>query len=439
MSQARDVAARVVSRVLSDDAYVAPALDAELGRAKLSDPRDVGLATELAYGVLRTLGFLDETARRLSTRGKIFSEPLAQAHLYAGLYTLAFLDRVPPFAAVSESVDGVRRAVGDKPSKFANALLRGFAREIESGGRPTMEDAIVRSIPPWLRARLDATLGKDAARAYLAAGPVPPPLGLAVRHGEDRAVWAERLTAAGGRVSLGQLSPRALLLDGAGDPRKLGGHEQAFIVQEEGAQVVALALGARPGERVLDACAGRGNKTWLLAHEIGTGGRVVAADLYPSKLQALAARLQGGATIESHAVDWTIGAGDVGAGFDRVLVDAPCSGVGTLRRRPEIALHRTAEDVADLVKTQVAVLTHAAACAKDGGRIVYAVCSVLREESEEVVRAAIAGARGVTLEPAPFDAPELGPRFAAASELRLMPHVDGTDGYFIASFVARRR
>ncbi len=439
MSQARDVAARVVSRVLSDGAYVAPVLDTELVRAKLSDPRDVGLATELSYGVVRTLGFLDETARRLSSRGKIFSEPLARAHLYAGLYTLAFLDRVPAFAAVSESVDGVRRAVGDKPSKFANALLRGYAREVEAGGRTSLESAIVLSTPRWLRARLDATLGAEAAEAYLAAGPLPPALALAVRRGEDRAAWAERLVSEGVRVKLGELSPRALLIEGAGDPRKLSGHEQAFIVQEEGAQVVALALGARPGERVLDACAGRGNKTWLLAHEIGTGGRVVAADLYPNKLQALALRLNGGAPVEPHAVDWTVGPGDVGASFDRVLVDAPCSGVGTLRRRPEICVHRTREDLADLVKTQLAVLTKSAACAKDGGRVVYAVCSVLREESEEIVRAAIAASTGVTLEPAPFDAPELGPRFAGATELRLMPHVDGTDGYFIASFVARKR
>ncbi|HTJ84899.1 MAG TPA: transcription antitermination factor NusB, partial [Polyangiaceae bacterium] len=303
-ARARDVAARVVARVIADRAFAAASLDAELGRAKLADPRDAGLATELAYGVLRTYGFLEAIATRLSTRGKVFGEPLARAHLFAGFYTLAFLDRVPAFAAVSESVSGVRRAIGDKPSRFANALLRAYAAELEKKGRPTIEQAVAQSAPVWLKSRLDRALGADEAARYLAAGPVPPPLAVAVRAGEDRDAWALRLAGVVTKVRPGAISPRALLLDGAGDPRALPGVEDALIVQEEGAQAIALSLGDVRGRRVLDACAGRGNKTWLLAHEVGTGGEVVAADKHPQKLETLARRITGAARVIVHAVDW---------------------------------------------------------------------------------------------------------------------------------------
>src|SRR5262249_17119985 len=145
--------------------------------------------------------------------------------------------------------------------------------------------------------------------------------------------------APGATIERGQVSPRAILVRGAGDVRRLPGAGEAWIVQEEGAQVVALAAGAKPGDRVLDACAGHGNKTWLLAGEGGRTGAVDAAALYPQKLAQLQAGPAGKLVHQRFAVDWTAGTGDVPEGYDRVIVDAPCSGVGTLRRRPEIALH----------------------------------------------------------------------------------------------------
>jgi len=437
---ARDVAARVIARVLADQAFAAASLDAELGQAKLGDPRDVGLATELTYGVLRTYGFLEAVGTRLSTRGKVFGEPLARAHLFAGFYTLAFLDRVPAFAAVSESVSGVRRAIGEKPSKFANALLRAFASELEQNGRPTLEQAIVASAPPWLKRRLEASLGAEETVRYLGAGPVPPPLAVAIRRGEDRDAWATRLEPNVTKVTRGAVSPRALLLEGAGDPRSLPGFEDALIVQEEGAQSIALALGVIEGRRVLDACAGRGNKTWLLAHEVGKGGTVVAADKHPQKLRALARRIVDTAKIEAHAVDWTVGRGEVDGQFDAVLVDAPCSGTGTLRKRPEIVLHRDDAGLDALAIEQATILRAAAACAKTNGHVVYAVCSVLREEAEDVVRSVIDRGLedGRRIELVPFASGILGARFSERAELRLLPQTDGTDGYYIANLAVRQ-
>ncbi|WP_437778397.1 RsmB/NOP family class I SAM-dependent RNA methyltransferase [Sorangium sp. So ce1097] len=476
-SAPRAVAARVLARVWGSDAFASAALDAELRRAPALDPRDVGLATELVYGVLRAQGALEARIAELAAKGRWTSDPLVRAHVLMGAYSLCFLDRVPPFAAVSEAVDGAQSAGGPRVGAFANAVLRRLAAAVEAGGRPPLADAVVTSAPGWLRGALRRSLGRAAAEAFLSAGPVPPPTGLCLAPGEDRGAWLEALRAAAPSAifEAGRVSPRAIVARGAGDLRRLPGFGAAWIGQEEGAQALALALGARPGERVLDACAGRGNKSWLLSRAVLPGGAVDAADLYPAKLSQLRAALsappassegagagggdaqagdaqgggaEGGAperaaafVRETYAVDWTVGAGDVPEGYDRVLVDAPCSGVGTLRRRPEIALRREADDLPRLADLQVAIARRAATRVRDGGRLVFAVCSVLREECEAVAARLASPADddlGVRLEPAPFDA-ELARELAAGGDaFRLLPHVHGTDGYFAAMFVVRR-
>jgi 16S rRNA (cytosine967-C5)-methyltransferase len=441
LSPARAVAAEVLARVFEADAFAAPALDAELHRRGL-DPRDAALATELVYGVLRAEGWLDDRIAALATRRVWADDPRVRAHVLMGAYTIAFLDRVPVFAAVSEAVAGVRAAGGDRAGGFANAVLRRLAVEIEAKGRPALADAVTAAAPGWLRGALRRSLGRSGAARYLAEGPVPPPLGLCLAPGEDRAAWLDAIqrAAPGATIEAGGVSPRAILVRGAGDPRRLPGAGQAWIVQEEGAQAVALAAGARPGERVLDACAGHGNKTWLLASEVGAEGAVDAADLFPAKLAELRAGPPGGRVRATYVVDWTAGAGEVPGGYDRVIVDAPCSGVGTLRRRPEIARRRDVADLARLAELQKAITRRAATRLRDGGTLIYAVCSVLREEAEEVVAALVEGGgdEGVKLEPLPFEAALARSLAGEGHTLRLLPHAQGTDGYFVASLRARR-
>jgi 16S rRNA (cytosine967-C5)-methyltransferase len=431
----------VLTRVFSEDAFASAALDATLYRAQV-DPRDAALATELVYGVLRTEGALDERLAALATRKDYAPDPTVRAHLLMAAYSIAFLDRVPVFAAVSEAVEGVRAVVGERPAGFANAVLRRLAAEIDAKGRPVMADAVVTSAPGWLRGALRRSLGRSGAVAYLAAGPVPPPIGLCLAKGQDRSTWMESIqkVVPGADVSAGAVSPRAILVRGAGDVRRLPGAGTAWIVMEEGAQVVALLAGARAGERVLDACAGHGNKTWLLAQEVEPGGAVDASDLYPQKLTQLRDGPAGARTRAAYATDWTVGPGPVPEGYDLVVVDAPCSGVGTLRRRPEIGRRREAEDLARLADLQAAITRQAATRARDGGRLLYAVCSVLREEGEEVVKRLVEGEDlGVQLSPSPLGG-ETGRALAGeGSAVRLLPHVQGTDGYFAASFVVKRR
>jgi 16S rRNA (cytosine967-C5)-methyltransferase len=438
---ARDVAGRALARVWQKDAFASAALDAELALARL-DPRDAALATELCYGVLRTEPWL--LSKLAKVTGK-FRAPagLVRAHLLMGAFAICFLDRVPAFAAVAEAVEAARRVADPKVGGFVNAVLRKLAAAVERDGRPSLASAVAASCPPWLSAALGRAIGKDAVPAFLTEGSATPPLGLCVADPEGRAATIEGLRAAvpEGSFEPGAVSPRAILVRGAGDPRRLPGLGKDFIVQEEGAQVVALALGARPGERVLDACAGHGNKTWLLCHEVGASGQADAADLHRAKLHALEnAAPKGLPRPRAFQVDWSASRGEVPVGYDRVLVDAPCSGTGTLRRRPEIALRRTREDVQRLAELQVSILRHTAACVRNGGRLVYAVCSVLREEAEDVVAAAVAkgGEGGEELSPAPFDAPAALALAGEAPSFRLLTHVHGTDGYFVASLIVRR-
>jgi 16S rRNA (cytosine967-C5)-methyltransferase len=441
LSPARAVAAEVLARVFADDAFATPALDASLHREAL-DPRDAGLATELVYGVLRTEAFLDDRLASLAGRAGYARDPRVRAHLLMAAYSVLFLDRVPAFAAVSEAVEGVRATGDERASGFANAVLRKLADEAAAtGARPALEDAIAASAPGWLRGSLRRSLGRAGASAYLAAGPVPPPLGLALSAGEERKAWITMLSgsAPGASIAAGPISPRAILARGAGDLRRLPGAGAAWIAMEEGAQVVALAAGARPGDRVLDACAGHGNKTWLVADEVAPGGSVDAADLHAPKLAELLRSPAGARVRATFEVDWTTGSGDVPDDYDLVIVDAPCSGIGTLRRRPEIARRRAPEDLPRLAALQTAIARRAATRAKDGGRLLFAVCSVLREEAEEIVAALSASEDlGVRLEPAPFTSPAARAVAGDATSLRLLPHLHGTDGYFAASFLVRR-
>jgi 16S rRNA (cytosine967-C5)-methyltransferase len=417
-ADARSIAAEVARRAGQGDAFAAAVLDAELARHPQLDARERRFATELAYGTLRTWGYLRAAIEGMAAQGKAKLDPLTEAHLLVAAYQLLFLPRVPAHAAVHRAVEAVKRARGPGLASFANALLR---RLSASGPRASMAEAVRASAPPWLFEALERSLGPGEGAAFLEAGPVPPPLGLRVRRGE-RDAWVEALRAQAPAASIepGRAAPTAIVVRGAGDPRRLPGvATRELAVQEEGSQAVALAVGARPGDRVLDACAGRGNKTVALADAVGPEGRVDAADLFAKKLERLREEAEGAGVRlgELYAVDWTAGRGAVPeAAYDRVLVDAPCSGVGTLRRRPEIARRRTPDDVARLAALQAAIVRHVAPSVRPGGTLVYAVCSVLADEFEGVLGPGLEG-------------------FRPASTRRLLPQREGTDGYSIATLV----
>jgi 16S rRNA (cytosine967-C5)-methyltransferase len=439
VTDARDVAARVLVRVAKDRAFASATLEAELARAVQLEPRDRALATELVYGSLRVEPWLLKEVGQFAPRGLDSVDARVRALLVIAAYQLFFM-RVPAFAAVSEAVMAVKRERGPRMGAFANAVLRKVATRAETIEPAERDEAIVVSTPAWLREGLERALTAEGALAFLKAGIESPAVALRVEVAAERDAWIERLRAAAPEASFeaGHVSPRAILARGAGKPQSLPGwSDGAWTVQEEGSQLAALAVGAREGETVLDACAGRGNKTGVLARAVGPSGAVDACDSGPSKLERLGDEL---ARLElkvraTFAVDWTVGSGEVHGEYDRVLVDAPCTGVGTLRRRPEIGLRREATDLAAMAREQLAIASRAAEHVRPGGALVYVVCSVLHEEAEEVIAALLAARPELT--PAPFDAPEARAVAGDATSFRVLPHVQGTDGYFVA--MLRRR
>jgi 16S rRNA (cytosine967-C5)-methyltransferase len=425
---ARSIAARVLERVVVDGAFAAAALDSELASQRELDPRDGALATELVYGVLRTRSVLRRELVQFVRKGLDQTDGTVVTHLLVSAYQILFLDRVPPFAAVDSAVELVRKARGAKLAGFANAVLRQLVR---GGRRLDRASAILESTPAWLRAELEADVGVEEAHALLGASEGAPLGSTCVRLRSGRAEPSWLVHAEQGRAS-----PRARILRSEGDLRRHAEWKRGdVVIQEEGAQVVALALGVRPGDRVLDACAGRGQKTGLLADELAGTGALFASDVHPSKLRVLERELArlGLPPPELCAVDLSRGTGNLPSDFDRVLVDAPCTGSGTLRRRPEIALRLEPSDPARLSVLAEHILRNAARLARPGGRVVFAVCSVFTRESEALVERV-----ADVLEPAAFDSAELAAVTGAdATSFRLLPLRHGTDGYFVASFVKR--
>lgn len=419
---ARLIAARVVERVLKDGAYLSRALDAELLRHPQLDARERGFSAELSYGTIRSYGFLRDKLQEHATK-KLPSDPQVFSELLLAAYQVLCLDRVPPSAAVNAAVNHVRRKRGPKVAGFANALLRNLVR---SGARASKSDAVLASVPAWLAERLENSLGEAELRALVGASDQPPPF-------VARLAAAQALPSAWSQARPCRYAPRAFEL-----PAPLSLAERrapTWVVQEEGAQLIAWALGARPGDAVLDACAGRGTKTSLLWEAMQGQGKLWATDMHPHKLESLRGDFSrlGLGLPELAAIDWTLGQGEVPQLFDRALVDAPCTGSGTLRRRPEISLRLAPDDPARMGVLQEAIVRSVATRLLPGGRLLYAVCSVFPEEGAAVVERL----RDL-LEPVPFDTPALDELIpAGAAELRLLPHAHGTDGYFLASL--RRR
>ena len=389
VAPARLIAARVLERVASDDAWATPTLDAELRRASVKRV-DAALATQIVYGSLRTLPELEAAIRRHVQR-PLKVDDWTRAVLIGAVYQLLYLERVPPYAVVNDAVELVRMKRGKRIAGFANAVLRKVAADRPEA--PHLPSSL--AVPDWLRESLRSSIGSERAESLLRVGDAAPSIDLRVRADLNRDAVADAIVAAHPEASVTRtaLSPQGLRIRGAGDPRALPGYQRgAFAAQEEGAQLVGLMLGTEPGDRVLDACAGRGGKTAQLAEAVGDSGSVVATDLHEHRLEQIPAELArlrlDRTNLQTAAVDWTIGKGGVQGEFDRVLVDAPCTGLGTLRRRPEILLRTGSKDPARMGEKQRRLLETVAPLVRRGGTLLYAVCSPLNEEGTEVVAGA---------------------------------------------------
>jgi 16S rRNA (cytosine967-C5)-methyltransferase len=418
---AREVAAQVVARVIYDDAWARPVLEDALSSSNL-EPRDRAFATELAYGALRWLSPLEESLRRASDKPGKKVDAKVWPHLVVAAYQLQHLDeRVPARAAVHACVDAVGR---DRPGLkgFANALLRHLASPLDAQLAPDAElDDVARAFgAPRVLARGLREVFPDHWREELAATCARPPLGLLVL---DDAPPPEG-------AAPHAFVPGAFTGDGLGDPRALAGWDEgALTVMDPGSAAVALLAGDLEGRSALDLCAAPGGKSVVLARRLGA--RVSAVELDPRRAQRL------GETFARCRVEADVHVGDALeldlAPADLVMLDAPCTGFGTVRRRPEIKRQRKPADVEARAQDQAALLARAADLVKPGGVLVYAVCSPLPVEGREQI-ARLLDARGdLKREPAGDVLPWL-PADAVDDDgqLQLSTALHHTDAFFAA-------
>jgi 16S rRNA (cytosine967-C5)-methyltransferase len=448
---ARGLARAVLDRVERDGAYAGRALAAALDRAPALSPEDRALATELVSGVLRRRGRLDRALAALARDGIGHLDLGVQIALRVAAYQILFLDRVPAYAAVDDAVEACKSARGRGLPGFANALLRRLSRV----GEPPLPVAATdpvgyleasAGLPGWVARLLLAELPADQAIAFADNLVVPPPVTLRANTlRTTREALAERLAGErpGAALPPSALAPDAILARHFESPAGTAAWRAGlFAVQDAGAQLVAELCGAVAGERILDACAGNGGKTGHLLALSGDRAQVDAMDLSKSKLDEGARALRRLGLVSSHAVpaDLTQPLADPTPRYHRILLDAPCSGLGVLRRHPEALLRRSPEDLATLAGQQLRMLDTVAPALLPGGLLTYAVCTFEKRECEEVVAAFLAGHPGFVPEPATSAGGRVpwAELMDAAGAVRTWPQRDDADAFFAVRLRASR-
>ena len=438
MSDGRRLAHEVLIRVERDRAWANVTLDAALRGASGLPSRERGLATELVYGTLRRALALDWALSHYSERPIEALDPEVRAALRLGAYQILHL-RVPDRAAVHTTVDLIAQGKHRRAKGFINAVLRRLAAD----GLPPLPDAALdpagallakEGLPQWLYALWAEALPSGELEAVAAEvnQPVPQALRAPSPAARDEAVaWFLEAKGPGGaalKASPSPLAPQALFVEGGTSPDQLPGFEALRLQpQDVAAQLVshfAVAPGAEPlaPTRVLDACAAPGGKTCHLA-QLLPEATVVATELHrrrAERVQQEATRLGLSERVEAHAADATLPLPFAEEGsFDLILLDAPCSGLGTLRRHPEIKLIRDLADLERLADLQGRLLENAARYLRPGGRLVYAVCTWSPQEGPEQVARFLDAHPDFALEPGP-DGPTL----------ETWPHREGADGFY---------
>ena len=419
-------------------------------RQHLSDERDRALAAEIITGTLRWQRSLDHLIEHVAKRPVARVDLEVTAILRLSLYQLLHLSRVPASAVVDDAVDLTRAARKPSASGFVNAVLRHTLRQRNKLPLPPRPDrsadraamlaylGITHSHPEWLVARWLDRHGFDATERWVQFNNETPALTLranslrVLREEVARALAEDDI-----EVEAARHAPHGLVVT-SGNPLRRP-PEGLFFVQDEASQLVPLAVQAQPGERVLDLCASPGGKTTAMAADMRDTGTIVATDVRDRRLALLkdTVHASGASAVRIVRVGAT-GALPFAAAFDRVLVDAPCSGLGTIRRDPDIRWRRSERDLPALARDQAALLSRAAAVVTPGGRLVYATCSSEPEENEQVVDAFLASHAGFEVEDLRRDNVEaLAPFLDERGMMRTLPFAHGLEAFFAAAVVRR--
>jgi len=433
VSPARVEALRILCRVEEDQAFADLALDAALERAKLP-PRDRALTTELVYGTLRWQRRLDWILAPHSRRRLERLDPWVRNLLRLTAYQLQFLHKVPHWAAVNDAVSLAKRRGHGEAASFINAVLRSLTRS--GGSLPPLPDDPVEAaatrlaFPSWIATRWVARLGLEEAERLMTALDERPEITIRAsllkcsrpkllrRLNEEEEVACSATT----------FVPEGLVLESPGPAFRFKAFKEGwFTFQDVASILVGHLLAPKPGETVADICAAPGTKTTHLAALMQNSGKVIAIDPHAGRLRLVgqAAKRLGISIVECRGGSAEALAPKFKDRFDRVLVDAPCSNLGVLRRNPDVKWRRTEADLRRLSDRQRTILEAAASMCRPGGALVYATCSLEPEENEAVVLPFLETHPEWRFDPPPSFPIPLDP----PGVLRCLPHRHGTDGF----------
>ena len=402
------------------------------------DRRDAALATRLCFGVLQNRMLLDHYLQQYSTMKLTKMESKVRNSLRLGLYQMLFLTKIPVSAAVSESVALTKKLCKNpRAGGMVNGILRSMERSLQNmpvipQGDPVAYLSTLYSHPEWLVKEFILTLGEEETAQMLAADNSQPPTAVMVNTTRTTAEELKAMLEADHvEAEPHPWLENCLLLHRTGDLERLEAFQQGlFYVQDPASRLSVLAAGAKPGMKVLDCCAAPGGKSFAAAIAMENQGEIVSCDLHPHKkklIQAGADRL-GLTIISPKTADGKVFRPEWENAFDLVLVDAPCSGLGVIRKKPDIR-YKDPAPLADLPAVQLDILRNAARYVKPGGTLMYSTCTLLYRENGEVVETFLAENNSYKAEAFPLPGP-VG--LVQGGSVTLWPHRHGTDGFFIS-------
>jgi len=442
-SSVRQLASEILFKVESQKAYADLLLDHALRTSPLNAP-DRALLTELTYGTLRWRGRIDARLRQQLKHPLSDTDGFVRNLLRVTIYQLLFLDKIPDYAAVNEAVELAKRQRGGKKTGgFVNGVLRNLLRRGQDREATNENNnsiaalAVEYSHPEWLVSRWLEEYGQCEAGALMLANNQRAPLVLRVNRRKcAREELIAQLLAEGFTAAPTSWSPDGIMLESSGAVENLPGFAYGlFQVQGESSQLLVNLLAPSPGDRILDACAAPGGKTTHIAEFMNDSGELIALDKSSQGVEHIReniVRLKFASITIARADTTKQFPGALSAPYDRILVDAPCSGLGTLRSHPEIKWQRRESDIQRLSELQMQILENVARYLKPGGVLVYSTCTLTREENDSIVENFLARHKQFELEDAAGYLPNTAKHMVRDRYFQALPQRDNTDGFFAA-------
>lgn len=394
-ASARDTALHVLTEVEQEGAYSNLLLNSALQKSGLTGA-EAGLATELVYGTISRKNTIDYYLDQFVAKGVAKLQPWVRNLLRLSFYQIYYLDRIPPHAAVNEAVNIAKRRGHQGISGMVNGVLRNVLRRKEELELPkdmssAHRMALEHSHPEWLVSRWIEQYGEETAEAICRANNESPPVSVRVNGTRiSRDELMHRMEEQGLKVAASRVSPDGIIVLSGGNMALTAWYREGLLsIQDESSMLVAEAVGPKAGMTVLDCCAAPGGKTCHMAERMQGDGQVIANDIHPHKVKLIedqAARLQLDNVQAQSGDALELDKRFAPESFDRILLDAPCSGLGVIRRKPDLKWVKTPEDISEITKIQRGLLDRASVLLKPGGVLVYSTCTIEPSENEEMVK-----------------------------------------------------